>query len=216
MSIGDVFLRFALLGAEWVLWLLAILSLLSIGVMIERFVFFVRGRLDVASTAARLRKALENGGGDSALGEVRGLVRAPEVRILVAGLEREADGVQAVEEAMGARRAVETVSMQRNLAFLGTLGPTAPFIGLFGTVLGIIGAFNNLAVNPQGGIGVVMAELSEALVATAAGLLVAIPAVVLYNIFMRTVQRRLSGASVLGGLYLSWLQAGGSAHGNPD
>jgi biopolymer transport protein ExbB len=107
---------------------------------------------------------------------------------------------------MGARRAVETVQMQRFLAFLGTLGPTAPFIGLFGTVLGIIGAFHNLAFNPQGGIGVVMAELSEALVATAAGLLVAIPAVIAYNVFMRTVQRRLSGAQTLGGLYLSWLQ----------
>jgi biopolymer transport protein ExbB/TolQ len=96
--------------------------------------------------------------------------------------------------------------MQRNLSFLGTLGPMAPFIGLFGTVLGIIGAFNNLAVNPQGGIGVVMAELSEALVATAAGLLVAIPAVVVYNVLQRTVQRRLAGATVLGGLYLAWLQ----------
>lgn len=210
MSIGDVFLKFALLGAEWVLWLLAILSVVSIAVMIERFVFFVRGRLNVAGAAVWLRNALEGGGGNEARKAAGSHSRAPEVRILMAGLEREADGVEAVQEAMSARRAVETVQMQRNLAFLGTLGPTAPFIGLFGTVLGIIGAFHNLAVNPQGGIGVVMAELSEALVATAAGLLVAIPAVVLYNIFMRTVQRHLSGASVLAGLYLSWLQGNGA------
>ena len=98
----------------------------------------------------------------------------------------------------------------RFLSFLGTLGPTAPFIGLFGTVLGIIGAFNNLAFNPQGGIGVVMSQLSEALVATAAGLLVAIPAVIAYNVFMRMVQRRLSGAQTLVGLYLSWLQGRGN------
>lgn len=206
MNIGDIFLKFALLGAEWVLWLLAILSVLSIAVMIERTVFFIRGRLDVAAASVRLRRSLEDGGGQKALAELGKLLRAPEVRILVAGMEREDDGVAAVEEAMGARRAVETVQMQRFLAFLGTLGPTAPFIGLFGTVLGIIGAFHNLAFNPQGGIGVVMAELSEALVATAAGLLVAIPAVIVYNVFMRTVQRRLSGAQTLGGLYLSWLQ----------
>jgi biopolymer transport protein ExbB len=209
LSIGDVFLKFALLGAEWVLWLLAVLSLLSIAVMIERVVFFVRSRINLGAAAARLTKVLEGGGGSRARGEVESLKRAPEVRILMAGMEREADGVAAVEEAMSARRAVETVRMQRNLAFLGTLGPTAPFIGLFGTVLGIIGAFHNLAVNPQGGIGVVMSQLSEALVATAAGLLVAIPAVILYNVFMRTVQRRLSGATTLAGLYLSWLQGAG-------
>ncbi|MBW2264433.1 MAG: MotA/TolQ/ExbB proton channel family protein [Deltaproteobacteria bacterium] len=198
------------------MWLLAILSVLSIAVMIERAVFFIRARLDVASTATRLRKALETGGGQKALDELRALIRAPEVRILVAGMECEADGVASVEEAMGARRAVETVQMQRFLAFLGTLGPTAPFIGLFGTVLGIIGAFHNLAFNPQGGIGVVMAELSEALVATAAGLIVAIPAVIAYNVFMRTVQRRLSGASTLGGLYLSWLQGRSHRTGDGD
>ncbi len=216
MSIDEIFLKFALLGAGWVLWLLAILSVLSITVMIERAVFFIRARLDIASTSTRLRKSLEAGGGEKALAELRPLIRAPEVRILVAGMEREAGGVAAVEEAMGARRAVETVAMQRFLAFLGTLGPTAPFIGLFGTVLGIIGAFHNLAFNPQGGIGVVMAELSEALVATAAGLLVAIPAVIVYNVFMRAVQRRLSGAQTLGGLYLSWLQARGREAGDGD
>lgn len=204
MSIGDAFLKFALLGAGWVMWLLAVLSLLSIAVMIERVVFFVRARLDVADAALKLRKALDAGGGGAKA--LDGLVRAPEVRILMAGMEREQDGVRAVEEAMNARRAVEKIQMERYLAFLGTLGPTAPFIGLFGTVLGIIGAFHNLSYNPQGGIGVVMADLSEALVATAAGLLVAIPAVVIYNVFLRMVQRRLSAATVLGGLYLSWLQ----------
>ncbi len=216
MNISDVFLKFALLGAGWVLWLLAILSILSITVMIERAVFFIRSRLDIASASTRLRKSLEAGDGKKALAELRPLIRAPEVRILVAGMEREAGGIAAVEEAMGARRAVETVQMQRFLAFLGTLGPTAPFIGLFGTVLGIIGAFHNLAFNPQGGIGIVMAELSEALVATAAGLLVAIPAVIVYNVFMRTVQRRLSGAQILGGLYLSWLQGRGHGAGDGD
>jgi biopolymer transport protein ExbB len=213
LSIIDAFLKFALLGASWVLWLLIVLSLVSIAIMIERLVFFVRGRLDLARAAARLRSSLEAGEG-RARKEVESLARAPEVRILISGMDSEAGGVAAVEEAMNARRAVEKVEMERFLAYLGTLGPTAPFIGLFGTVLGIIGAFNNLAVNPHGGIGVVMAELSEALVATAAGLLVAIPAVVLYNVFNRTVQRKLQGATVLGGLYLAWLRGRGRVGGD--
>jgi len=216
LNIDDAFLKFALLGAEWVLWLLVILSVVSIGVMIERLVYFLRGWFDMVRATKLLRSRLDEGGGRDAREAFEKSAGSPEVRILLAGMEREDDGVQAVEEAMGARRAVEKVLLEKNLSFLGTLGPTAPFIGLFGTVLGIIGAFHNLATNPQGGIGVVMTQLSEALVATAAGLLVAIPAVVLYNVFMRAAQRKITNANVLSGLYLSWLQGRAARDGGDD
>ena len=104
-------------------------------------------------------------------------------------------------EAFKARKeavlAEERIRLGKNLAFLGTLGANAPFIGLFGTVLGIIQAFKDLGdTGVQSGetSKVVMAGISEALVATAVGLLVAIPAVVAYNIFQRRVKRMLGEA----------------------
>ncbi|MCX5716204.1 MAG: MotA/TolQ/ExbB proton channel family protein [Candidatus Omnitrophica bacterium] len=83
----------------------------------------------------------------------------------------------------------EKVMLESRLALLGTLGANAPFIGLFGTVLGIIHAFHNLAMNAKGGPSIVMAGISEALVATALGLFVAIPAVAAYNYFVRYIRK---------------------------
>jgi biopolymer transport protein ExbB/TolQ len=76
--------------------------------------------------------------------------------------------------------------MKKGLGGLGTISSGAPFIGLFGTVVGIINAFRSMAASGQGGLGAVSAGISEALVTTAAGLLVAIPAVMAYNYFTNT------------------------------
>src|SRR4029079_12034926 len=81
----------------------------------------------------------------------------------------------------------------KNLGVLGTLGNNAPFIGLFGTVLGIIKAFADLSRNSAGGAVAVMAGISEALVATAVGLMVAIPAVIAFNYFQAKVRKTISG-----------------------
>jgi biopolymer transport protein ExbB len=86
----------------------------------------------------------------------------------------------------------EHIRLERRLAFLGTLGNNAPFIGLFGTVLGIIRAFHDLSLDSQGSSSVVMAGISEALVATAVGLFVALPAVMFFNYYQRQVDRLLS------------------------
>ena len=93
-----------------------------------------------------------------------------------------------VAAALEGAKARERLRLERNLAFLATLGSNAPFIGLFGTVLGIIKAFHDLAGSQAGGPSVVMAGISEALVATAVGLMVAIPAVVAFNYFSRRVR----------------------------
>ena len=96
---------------------------------------------------------------------------------------------------------------ERRLAFLGTLGNNAPFIGLFGTVLGVIRAFFDLARNPAaGGAGSVMSGISEALVATAVGLFVALPAVVAYNLFQRALRRATQRATSLGHSAVAWLE----------
>jgi biopolymer transport protein ExbB len=103
------------------------------------------------------------------------------------------------------------MKLERNLAFLGTLGNNAPFIGLFGTVLGIIRAFHELSGNQAGGVAVVMAGISDALVATAVGLLVAIPAVVGFNYFNRRVRQSLANVDALAHVVLAQLKGEGEA-----
>jgi biopolymer transport protein ExbB len=93
--------------------------------------------------------------------------------------------------------------MEKHLGILGTLGNNAPFVGLFGTVLGIIKAFADLAKNQGGGAAVVMAGIADALVATAVGLLVALPAVVAFNVFQGRIRRTMGRADTLAHLILS-------------
>ena len=95
------------------------------------------------------------------------------------------------------------IDLERNLGVLGTLGNNAPFIGLFGTVLGIIKAFADLSRNQAGGAGAVMSGISEALVATAVGLMVAIPAVIAFNYFQGRVRKALARVDAMAHLVLS-------------
>ena len=95
------------------------------------------------------------------------------------------------------------MKLERGLVFLGTLGNNAPFIGLFGTVLGIMRAFKDLAANTTEGSAAVMAGIAEALVATAVGLLVALPAVAIFNAFQRSIKRRLVLSDAVGHVVLS-------------
>ena len=108
-----------------------------------------------------------------------------ETRVLLVGLREIPRGKAAVQDLMEGERLRVALYLGKRLSFLGTLGANAPFIGLLGTVLGIIHAFKDLALTEGGGGPAVMAGIAEALVATAVGLLVAIPAVVMYNFFHR-------------------------------
>jgi len=200
MSLTEEFLKFSLIGAEWVLWLLVILSVLSVYVMIERALFF-RG---ISGADAELRgpllSALTKGDREGAIKAVE-QAAGPGGRMVRGMLAQTEHGAEAIDAAMNGVRPAERVRLERNLSFLGTLGANAPFIGLFGTVLGIIKAFSDLAKSGLQAGGEtstqVMSGISEALVATAIGLLVAIPAVVAYNIFQRRVKRTMSEAESL-------------------
>jgi biopolymer transport protein ExbB len=170
MDLSARFLAFALHGAGWVLWLLVGLSMASVAIILERFWYFRMRRLQQATLASDMRALLRAGAAETP--------EPPNETDLSAALE-------------GAKSR-ERLRMERNLAFLATLGSNAPFIGLFGTVLGIIKAFHELAGSQAGGPSVVMAGISEALVATAVGLMVAIPAVVAFNYFNRRVRAAMS------------------------
>ncbi len=194
MNLTQKFLAFTLLGAEWVLWLLIILSVISVAIMIERAWFFAKNRFDIRTLSGELRKMIVAGDVEKARARLRD-TNSVEGSIADSGLAEVPNGLEAVIEGLQEGKARERVKLERNLAFLGTLGSNAPFIGLFGTVLGIIKAFHDLAGNQAGGVTVVMAGISEALVATAVGLLVAIPAVVTFNIFNRRVRATMAQPS---------------------
>ncbi|MBL4682975.1 MAG: MotA/TolQ/ExbB proton channel family protein [Nannocystaceae bacterium] len=209
MNLTEKFLKFASLGAEWVLWLLVVLSVISVYVMIERILFY----RSIAGDDARIRRglfdALSANDIDGAKAKLKG-ADGPGARIVREMLQSAGDGARSLRARMEAVLPEERVRLGKNLSFLGTLGVNAPFIGLFGTVLGIIQAFKDLGTaGVQSGetSKVVMAGISEALVATAVGLLVAIPAVVAYNVFQRRVKKALGEAEAMGSTTFALLTA---------
>jgi biopolymer transport protein ExbB len=130
-----------------------------------------------------------------------------EARVLIAGLAAADKGALSVEEALAAAASIERMRRERLIFLLGTVGANAPFIGLLGTVLGIIKAFQDLAMNQAEAASAVMAGISEALVATAVGLLVAIPAVILFNLFQRANRRFLGRVESASHVLLAYMKA---------
>ncbi len=195
-------------SAEWVLWLLAFLSILSIAVMLERGVYFATHRL---SNSDDLLLKLAKGDLDAVRTSISGK-QGMEASVLREGLEWSSRGADSVDEVISATMARERPRYERFLSVLGTLGSNTPFIGLFGTVLGIIKAFHDLGNTGAKGAEVqqtVMAGISEALVATAVGLAVAIPAVVGYNLLMRQVKNTAARSTALGHALVGHLRSNG-------
>lgn len=195
-------LGITMLGTEWVLWLLIVLSIVSLAVVIERGLFFYKMKIDMTSFAEGVTKAL-NASDWTALKTLCESSPSLAAQTLLRGIEAKSRGAHAMEESMAGYMIGHKQKLDQGLMVLGTLGNNAPFIGLFGTVLGIIIAFRELALNPQGGASVVMRGISEALIATAVGLIVAIPAVIAYNFFQRLVKRHVSDAEAISKLLLS-------------
>ena len=200
-------------GSSWILYLLLGLSLAAVTIMLDRIWFYLQERPPRQRLAAALAE-LGKAGAAAALAKLTD-ARSMEAAVARACLSHADDGVAAVEERKAGAIEQERTRYERRLAFLGTLGNNAPFIGLFGTVLGIIRAFHDLAGNSLQGTQAVMSGIAEALVATGVGLLVALPAVASYNIFTRQVERAASASEVLAHEILALLKAvpgqGGSA-----
>ncbi|MBI3015465.1 MAG: MotA/TolQ/ExbB proton channel family protein, partial [Candidatus Tectomicrobia bacterium] len=150
-------------------------------------VYFRRNRLSLELLGDGVTDPLRKGN----YGEARAVARMIGGfggRVVAAGLEDPPSSPEIAQDRFQGAFLQERIRMEKGLSILGTLGNNAPFIGLFGTVLGIIRAFYDLSFNTGGGPSVVMRGISEALVATAAGLFVAIPAVIAYNYFQRRVK----------------------------
>jgi len=196
---------FLFLGSEWVLYLLLVLSVISLGIALERVLHFWRRREDLIG----LRHALDAHLASNEVGEARARLSASPshvAAVVLRGLDAMPRGAPAVEEIVASATQLERLQMERGLAFLGTLGNNAPFIGLFGTVLGIIRAFRDLSLNTSAGSAAVMAGIAEALIATAVGLLVALPAVAIFNSFQRTIRAQLAAADAMARLVLAYIK----------
>jgi biopolymer transport protein ExbB len=199
-------LEFALLGAGWVLWLLVGLSIVCVGIALERAVYLVLNSAPSAAFEEALGAYLGGGSRDD-LERKLSAMKGMEPRVLLAGLTAARKAPEAAEDAMVGTLSFERLRMERGLIVIGTVASNAPFLGLFGTVLGIIQAFQDLSVATTESANAVMAGISEALVATAVGLLVAIPAVVLYNYFIRRVKETSTRVESLGSLVLSRMRS---------
>ncbi|MGC4094037.1 MAG: MotA/TolQ/ExbB proton channel family protein [Polyangiaceae bacterium] len=182
-------LKVALLGASWVMYLMLVLSVFSIGAMVERWWYFAKRNVDADELEEKLLKSLGDGDREGASkllesSKARSFeaeALAPAMRYLDAGAEAFGDCVDG--ELIKVRQELE-----RGSNLLGTLGNNAPFIGLLGTVIGVIIAFNQLGSSQAAAsMNAVMGGIAEALVSTAVGLFVALPAVVAYNIIQKKI-----------------------------
>lgn len=210
-SLVDLFTQLANFGAEWVMYLLLGLAFLALVVAFERQYLYFSTRIDVTKTARKLMGLLEK----QDIAGAQGLFKdgkAMEHRVLSDALSVYSKGAESVEEIAQASMIRERQRYERSLSFLGTVGANGPFIGLLGTVIGVIISFGELGRNPKGGLEVVGPGISEALVATAVGLIVAIPAVVIFNHFKGLLKGRLGNAEFLTRIVVAQLKQKPEAH----
>jgi len=209
----ELLLEYANFGAEWVLWILVGLSLGVVFIVIERGWFFATRNVDVDKLRLRLEDELEEEDYEGAAELLEGR-DSMETHVVLFGLRDRHRGPSAVEDRMTGALATEKQRYNRFLTYLGTIGNNAPFIGLFGTVIGIIGAFANIAM-AQGGAAsqeanqAMMHSISEALIATGVGLLVAIPSVIAFNAFKSRIKDSVAQTDLLGRTLLAYLRQDG-------
>ena len=174
----------------WTLYILLIISILSISIILLKIVEF-------------RKKSIKNI--DSLLAEIKVLVNKKEIfkaiqycetmnkpvsNAIIAGLKKFLEtNTSHIEETMRRIMSIEVVKLEKYTTFIATIGAVSVYIGLFGTVLGIIRSFHDISLAGSGGISVVIGGVSESLIATAAGLCVAIPAVVAYNFLTRAIDK---------------------------
>lgn len=189
------------------MWLMLGLSVASVAVMLERAIFFRRIRADMHPLVRGLSERLRARDLDGArrLLDQSGSAEAAVVSVGIAEFRR---GANAVREAMSGATLLQRARLERGLGFLGTLASNTPFIGLFGTVIGIIMAFDHLSSSAARGSAsqAVMASIAEALVATAVGIGVAVPAVVAFNAFQARIRLVLDQTAALGHVLLTFLE----------
>ncbi|HYP88757.1 MAG TPA: MotA/TolQ/ExbB proton channel family protein [Polyangiaceae bacterium] len=210
-------LKVALLGSEWILYLLLALSVFSIATMFERWRYFSRFSGDGDQLRTKLGKLLDRDDLEGAAKLLDGS-RTIEARVSREALRWAPSGPEAMTDAVDSELSRLRKELERGLNFLGTIGNNAPFVGLFGTVLGVIMAFSALGKGGQNSsaMGGVMSAIAEALVATGVGLFVALPAVVAYNVIQKRIGQVETDVQSLTKLISAYLKAGRGAPGRQE
>ena len=194
-------------GAEWVLWFLIALAAVVVAISLERWFYFHRRSGDTRTLASVLEDYLR---GKTPSPAWPNSGQALGARVVEAGLAMMDHGPEATTQTMQSRLALERELLERRLVVLGTIGNNAPFVGLLGTVIGVVHAFEELgraAAVGQQQSATVMIGIAEALVTTAVGLFVAIPSVAIYNYFQRRMGSLSSATEVLSRLLLAHIAA---------
>lgn len=162
-------------------------SILSLAIIFERYIYFRRrSRVKREKFMHAIAKELKGQDVKKAV-EICRKTDTPFSSVVYSGLNLHGHSEVVISNTMEREVTIETTKLERYTSVVGTLGSTAVYIGLFGTVLGIIRAFHDISKSGSGGISVVINGISEALVCTAAGLCVAVPAVIAYNYFVRKI-----------------------------
>jgi biopolymer transport protein TolQ len=178
---------------QGVLYLLIALTFVSLALIVERYL-----RLNkIAKQSAEQRQKLEEAMSAVRISNLEDVKLDPtslEGRVMSYAFEHlKQNGLKGLEETFDTFIKFQQPKLEKSLAFLATVGSNAPYIGLFGTVLGIMKSFHDLAQASSAGQQTVMAGISAALIATAAGLLVAIPNIVAFNYFQKQVKAIIGG-----------------------
>ncbi|AKF80069.1 MotA/TolQ/ExbB proton channel family protein [Myxococcus fulvus] len=207
--------------ARMIIFTLAIMSVASLVVMAERMIVFRKTRSDSRNFAAKMGAILAKGDLTTAANTNLGKDVGHLGRVINSGLtayrispNNKDVAVESVARALERQAQREVQSMKRGLGLLATVGSTAPFVGLLGTTMGIVNAFQLMAAAGSGGLGTISAGIAEALITTAFGLLVAIPAVMAYNFLQGWVDARAVDISESSNEFLDVVarHLGGGAH----
>jgi biopolymer transport protein ExbB/TolQ len=167
--------------------LLLAASVLSIAIILERLISYrSKSRIKRKDFMLKMRQEIKKGKLNQAAGVCKD-TNAPFAQVVYAGLSFFDCSEKEISNNMERQIIIETTILERLTSVVGTIGSVSVYVGLFGTVLGIIRAFHDISVSGSGGISVVISGISEALACTAAGLCVAVPAVIAYNYFMKKV-----------------------------
>jgi len=203
----DILFRISDAAAHGILWFMLVLSVVSVSLMIERFFALRSVSSSSSEMAGNFRKVMAS----QDLNEIEALSKSGnslEAQALGYGLSFvKKNGEHGLDELFNSFKTIERPNLEKNLNFLGTIASNAPYIGLLGTVMGIMKAFNDLAIAPGQGNEVVMAGISHALVSTAIGLAVAIPAVIAFNFFQKKVMLILNNIDAARDLCLAYTKS---------
>ena len=225
-SVWDIWTQMGFLAKGVALFML-VMSIYSLGIFIERFMLYRAAKKQSIDYLPIATKALREGNYQAAVDAAKRFNKSHLAKVLSAGLQQflfekedqpAHDAVESVRLAVERAAALTAAEMKRGIGGLATIGSTAPFVGLFGTVIGIINAFTGMATSGSGGIGAVSAGIAEALITTAIGLAVAIVAVWMFNYFQGQLEffgiEMANSSSELIDFFLKRQGQGAVQHGN--